>query len=529
MPCKTLPKPSRTQRTVLAMGLEKQTVSGSNITQCTRVGGLEQIVIYENFNPLSMQSEIIRLNRARNGIGGQGVTVGRSTYQISGSIYMHGSGIVNHEPSWAKVFRACGFKPTRKVPNSGKPTVTAAVAPGAGEDILWTLVNASLVQADQVGMDEGAVYGYKFAYADAADATPKESQPCTAIPITLSGVNDSIDFDMTTALQSGGGLWNSGESRPYTYIFVYRTEGGGSNYFLHSKWLAQDIVDGFADGVDGTAYHLVDRIHDNDLADAAPSESGTDNDNVIWTPYNEQHDALTIDSYLDHGKYRATGVRGSVNFAAEAGNPFRGDVTLQGVYTDPALGVDNPVMLADPGVPPRVENIFCTMVHSGGVIVPIVKSLGIDFVANTNPRLDANAQTSVLEYIIGSFSPIVRMQVEVNQDDDWIAYFREGRYFRIAFYIHPDNEATDIADLDANGTPGARFKIVCGGGDDALDLDNETGTTDVSQAYCQLQSEPTFDDNGEVRVWNLEFSPLGADIRDPTAQITDNWVLLKAY
>lgn len=546
MACVTVPKPSRTRRTVLAMGLEKQTVSGNNITTCTRVQGLEQISLYENFNPVAVRGNFIEMNRAKNGLSPEGGVVGTTTYELSGSVYMVGSGYQNVPPPWSKVFRACGFKETRYVLNSGAPTLDWDALDGsdATDDIQPSQHTGSYVQADQVGLTEASAYRYRITYYDAADAIPRESQGSTAVALTLTGVNDSIKFDFTVALQSGGGLWNSGESRPYTWFAIYRSDAGvtpdGTTTFYHlqGRYLSADVVDG-SHSLDGaTAYEVFDNIHDNDLVEPYPTETATAalTKEVVWRPYNEFHDSLTIQSFLDHGKYVSTGTRGGINFSGAYGEPFRGDFTLQGVYTEPVTGVDNPAMLSNPGVPPLLENIHCVITTrtnlvggSASVCYPLVKSIGKNIENDVQERGDANSSTAVREYLINGVTPTISMQVEVNGDHEWIKWWKNNEKFRVEFYIHPDAGAvenvytdTDASDLIANGTPGTRFHIVAGGGETAL---SSPGSED---RYCQLQSEPTFDDSNGTRVVNLEFTAAGRDVLS-TNDSTDNFLFLRQF
>ncbi len=511
MACTTTPNPSRTKRTVLAMGLEKRTESGSNVTVCTRNGGLEQVILYENFNPVSVQSNIIAMNRAKNSIGPEAVVVGVTTYQLSGTVYMHGSGYVNVEPNWSKLLRASGFKVTRKIPSSGGVTLTD------GTDVIFTSYDGSYVPTtDQIGLDVAATYKYKFTITKSFSGTPKEGPFSNEITKTLSAGHDSFKIDFEPAFDVGGDFEGG------TYLNIYRTEGGGSTHYRVATVLVDDLQDGVHSQDGATAWEYYDNLHDSDLAEAAPTAAASGDDSVIWTPYNEDHDSISVASYLDHAKYLATGVRGSVEFSAEAGNPFGGNFTLQGVYNDPDYTASNPALLSNPGVPPRLENTFCVIQTDSGEITPIPKSIGLGLTANINPRPSTNAPTAVLEYIIGSFTPVVRMQVEANSTHEWVKWFRANKKFRIKFYLSPDNDATDASDLVTNGSKGQRILIVAGGGDEGL------GSPDAADIYCQLQSEPTFDDNNESRVLNLEFIPASKDITN-TSVTADNFVLLRQF
>jgi len=473
MSCPTYTNPSRTRRTVVELAVEQT-------PGCLRTKGFEQILLYENFNPLQAEFDTIKLNRARNGLAPEGTAIGLGTYRLSGSIYMFGSGIPNVSPAWAKVLRACGWKETRYVMDT---------APTVG------LNDVTAVGTVTGGNMAAGTYKYKFSIvpATASNGETKlaamSQTPGTGAAadggIVATGVIGSVTLDWSAcaALKAAG-----------VVVRIYRTKVGGSTFYYLTE------VDG-----DVAPYQYVDTWIDDNLAELEPTEDVA-KEYIEWVPANQNHDSLSILSFLDSRKYPASGVRGTMTFAGDAAQPFKGDFNLQGVYND-STEVANDTPLSTPGFPPRLLDIGMTITKVGGAAyTPVVKNIGLNLGANVTARLDANADSGVIEYgIFEEFAPRFTCQIEVDGAKDWIGHFKDGDKFLIDYLVSPSG---------VGSTAGTRFSIKVG--------DDPNGGT----AYgAQLITAPQFDDSNGIRVFNLEFEPSEVD----SAQTTGKFIYFKQY
>lgn len=458
MACPTYVQPSRSRRTVVLAGLEQT-------PGCVRSAGLQQILLYENPNPLQVEADIIRLNRIRNGLAPEGVAIGAMTSRFTGSMYMFGSGIPNVGPAWSIILQACGFKETRYVTDTA-PAIATDEVTGVG--------------ATTGGSLAAGTYKYKFSLIPAT-ATNGETKN-TILDQTANGTTKAANGGIVASGSTGAITLDWSACTPLkaagAKLRIYRTLAGGSAYYFIAQVDADD-----------SPYTYVDTFSDDELADPIPTDHVSD-EHVIWTPLNANHKSITMLNYLDSRKYPVSGTRGTIGFSGNFGEPFRGEMALQGIYND-STEVANPAALATPGFPPRLVKTQLTISPSGGgsAYTPIVKSIAVDLGVPVTPRGDTNANEGIIEYgIFQELQPRIRLQIEVASAKDWIDEFKSGNKYKVNFYVSP---------LGVSGSPAGTIFQVIGGDDPAA------GT-----AYgAQLVSAPQFDDSSGVRCFNLEFEP----------------------
>jgi len=479
MACTTTSIPSRTRRTVVLVGLERQTNDGSNVTICTRTDNMEQMLLYEEFNPVQARTETQRFNRAKNSLSPDGVMVKIPTYEFNGTFWLFGKGVPNVPPVWAYLLRASGWKQTRYVSDTAPTIATSEVTatPSASGGVMATgnyRYSASLV---------------------AATASNGESKLSTILnpdaDVAVTGPTGSVTIDWSgcAALKIAGAK-----------LRIYRTLAGGGasgvRYFVAE-------VD-----ANTSPYQYVDTYNDENLADPAPTDD-VSKEEVLWVPANEFHDSVTIHSYLDGRKYPATGVRGNLTFTGSYGEPVQVRSAMMGIY-NANTKVANPAILSSPGFPPRLMATELTITDDSGTdYTPIVKSIEMDLGARVTRRGDTNAATGLIEYGIWSeFSPRVTLVVEFDRNRDWHGLFQAGEKFKIKYTVSPNGVASS--------TPGTRLEFIAG----------EASTGNEHQA--QLIEDPSFEDVDDgLRGIRLQFEPGEADSGVATA--TGTFIKIRQY
>ncbi len=491
MSCNIVSQPSRTRRTVLTMGLERQFDSND----CrTRTDGLVQTLLYENLNPTQADFQTIKLNRARNGLSPEGILVALGTYQITGSLYMVGSGIPNVAPVWTQILRACGWKETRYVDPASSISITLNDVTAVGVD-----AGTGHIAAGTRNYRLSVVSGTATLGECAATTLTQDTGAGSAAAggIIGSGVVGKITLDWSTASDFHDAAHVDGAKvRIYGTLIdpsvdIDPTTGeafGSSRYFFIAE-------------VDGTDDGYVDKFDDHDLVDPQPTSAlGAATKFIQWVPLNAYQDSLTIMSFLDSRKYPAAAVRGTMAFNGNFGEPFRGDFDLKGLYSD-SEKVANPTPLSTPGFPPRLIKTALSILAAGDdpeteSIVPKIKSIGVVLGTNTTERGDTNADEGLIEYgIYEEYAPRINLTVEVDGNMDWIDSMKKGIKYRIQFTLSPEG----VADSD----PGTRIMVVAG--DDPVNTFDDPNTG--SEFGCQLVTTPKFDDSNGQRVFRLEFEP----------------------
>lgn len=501
--CPTISQPSRSKRTVILLAPESS-------PGCMRTVGLQQILLYEQENPVQAEFETIRLNRLRNGLAPEGFAIGVGTYNQSGTIFMAPSGIPTDAPAWALLLRACGWKQTRYIKSSDTQSAgtLAVTAPSSG----------TVGELQVVG---GGTYAYK---ASSIPAT-RSSGLGEKVPVTMgSGVAPNASYGY---LQLDFSSAHSSFKVANSIVKIYRqkesnVDPADANYYYVGEVLVNSggtdfdrVLIGGSDtkGLKiATGWLVEDRTADINLAELAPSTTADDG-YVEWVPVNEGHDSLTAYNYLDFRLFPATGVRGTIAFAGDSGQPFRGDFTGRGVY-NASSGTNNVDVLATPLFPPRLLNagvrisekdagpIFGVLGGSDSRWTTttdniVVKNINMTLGVDPQRRNDLQQSTGVIEYaILDQYQPRIVMNVEADKQttaadrEDWIYNFKEGKRYQIEYVVAPSGIAT------AAGT-GNRFDITAGadpaGGDDY---------------GCQLVEAPqlvTVD--GGIRCWQLTFEP----------------------
>jgi hypothetical protein len=480
MACPTYTQPSRSRRTVVVVGLEQT-------PGCVRTDGLEQILLYENPNPLQAEFDTFRLNRLRNGLAPEGIAVGVGTFRFTGSLYMFGSGIPNVPPAWSKILRACGFNEVRYVTDTAPDISTLDEVEVEGS-----------VGTNGAGFMASGTYKYKFSLIP---ATAASGETKNSAPVQTVDPNHAADGGIiTTATDTEGSVsidWDgSSLDVAGAKVRIYRTKAGGSTYFFVAEVASEHAIGTNVQGHTTTNAGYLDTLNDDNLADPIPTDD-VSLEYVAWKPLNEGHASLTMFNYLDSRKYTASGTRGTISFSGNFGEPFRGDINLQGVY-NASSEVVNPAFLSTPGFPPRLIKTSLTLAPAGGgaAYTPVVKSITLDTGVQVTARGDTNANEGIIEYgVFQEFQPRVRLQIEVDGAKDWIDEFKTGSLYRIGFTVSP----LGVTD----STAGTRIQVLAG--DDPANADDGTGGN--SAYHCQLISPPVFDDNNGVRVFNLEFEP----------------------
>lgn len=148
--------PSFAARTAIELAIENR---DSNNDLVLRDAGLEQIPIYNAFNPVQARGATTALNRAKTGLGSDGFAIGEMSYAVSGEIYVFGSGIANLPPAYFQIVRACGFKEIRLASIAGGSSSLTATSGGSDGHLT----------ANDGGSTPG--YSYKYTLLYKADGT----------------------------------------------------------------------------------------------------------------------------------------------------------------------------------------------------------------------------------------------------------------------------------------------------------------------------------------------------------------------
>jgi len=506
--CPTISQPSRSKRTVVLLAPESS-------PGCQRTAGLQQILLYEQENPVQPEFETIRLNRLRNGLAPEGFAIGVGTYNQSGTIYMAPTGIPNIAPAWSLLLRACGWQQTRytKSTDTTTPGTVAVTAPASGD-------------AGELDV-AGGTYKYKAAYIPATRSSGLGETLPVSITASYIAPNAGKGY-LKLDFSSGGAGFKAADA----IVRLYRTKTSASSsttYYYVGEVLVNaggtDFSRVLIGGSDSkglkvdTGYVIEDRTADINLAELEPTSTAGDG-YVEWIPVNEGHDSLTVHNYLDFRMFPATGVRGTIAFSGDSGQPFKGDFTGRGVYNE-SSGVNNPDVLATPLFPPRLLNAGVRIMTSGDAVIYgvlggtdtrwtsphtvtdnlIVKNINMNLGVDPQRRNDMNQTSGVIEYaILDQYQPRITINVEADKQttagsrQDWLDHFVDGLKYQIEYVVAPSGIAT------AAGT-GQRFDITAG-------ADPAGGNS----YGCQLVEAPqlvTVD--GGVRCWQLVFEPSETD------------------
>lgn len=488
--CNSNPFISRDRRTVVLIAPERVLIGADTISEeiCARIGGFEQLLVYDSFDPVRAEFDTIKLNRARNGLGPEGFAIGVGTQRVAGTTYLNGSGYPNVAPVWSKLMRAAGWSEARFTASSltgptGTPTATA-------------VTTGTPTTAPSLGMGNSLKFLYKASATVASSAETKLGTASSAMSAaTASSGAAGVEVDLS-------GLTLPANS---VYVNIYRTFGHATApaapyYLIDRLTLAQ--FNALSSGI------YRDGFADNQLVDISADEAGSTN-KVVWQPMNESDytnylfmNPVTIWVYLDGRLHQVYHSRGTLNFSADAGQPVKCDFDMQGQYYA-AEQASNPSALATPGFPNRLVAIGCRITPQttyGGftadtAITPVVKSFGLNLGAQVTPRLDAQQDEGILEYTQSNdYDPRLTMQIEMNKavNQDYIETFKRGYKFHVYLTI--------------GSGAGNRITIQS---DTSYDVIAGSGTKDYT---LQLASPPTYGDSNGVRVVNLEFIPTPGDI-----------------
>lgn len=122
----------RTRRTVLEFALEnlRSDTGGSpnNYGVQAQEADFEQMVVYNTFNVLQPEIEVIPISRAKDGLDPDGVGTGFAFYRLAGTTYLSGGSAPDSPPSYAKLIEICGFNRTT---NAG---TNVTYLPAKGDD-----------------------------------------------------------------------------------------------------------------------------------------------------------------------------------------------------------------------------------------------------------------------------------------------------------------------------------------------------------------------------------------------------------
>lgn len=505
---------SREKRTVILIAPERNysTTDGDGDTQlttCTRVGGFEQLLVYDAFNPVEAEFDTIALNRARNSLAPEGFAVGIGTQRLRGTTYVSSSGYPNIAPVWTKLLRAAGWSETRYTENDNAALATdsdittfLAIVPTA------TKSSGTPTRAPVKAMENGKYY-YKLT------ATQPEGE-------TIKGAPNSAMGSDTDAGGCSVAFAVADLPTDYIGINIYRTRVNAANsstYYLVDRLTKAEVV---ALTTTGTCTYI-DGFADNQCVDPAASESATEKTRCEWQPVNENHDSMTVWVYLDGRLHQLYNLRGTLNFSADSGQPIRAEFDCQAKYADVEI-TGNVATLATPGFPNRAINITAsikaddTTAKSGGTadfaadgtgsskngqtFTPVVKSFSINLGTTVSPRLDANATEGILEYlIVQQYEPRLMMEVEVekNKNRDWIKAFKDGMKFNIILYLGPKTSGSAVLALQSD----TDYDVVAGSG--------------TRTCTMQIATAPRYGENNGVRTYQLEFVPVpGENITDAT-------------
>lgn len=210
--------PSFAARTAIALGIENRDASNDLVI---RDAGLEQIPIYNAFNPVQARGATTALNRAKTGLGSDGFAIGEMSYAVSGEVYVFGSGIANLPPAYFQIVRACGFKEIR---------LASIDAPAASP------VSAESASGGYMKMVAGG-YGYAYTVLYKANGTDEattlaeaafESKLSAKFVDASPDTSDTGDDTEANWLGSAAlsGLPTDGIKR------IYRTAAGGGSATL---------------------------------------------------------------------------------------------------------------------------------------------------------------------------------------------------------------------------------------------------------------------------------------------------------
>ena len=462
--CPSYSNPSRTRRVVVSAAPECSPGSG-------RTKGLYNIPVFENFNPLQPDFEVISLNRAKPGLGPDGFAAGLGFYRLTGNINVYGSGYGNMPPSWTTLLEAAGFEATRYVSTSTSAVATTSVTLTAG--------------TDPDGDMESGYYYYRFSKVvnGVEEKLTTPGGPSSNVEVFVGSGDDSVTIDFATSTSA----FDVNDVVRIYRSRVQPTAVGGSGltyYFVAQVTLTNST----------TGEEYLDTYGDLELAEGVPDQTTGTDVQTIWRPLSEGHKSLTVWTWLDHARYPATGVRGNINFQAEVGQIMTGAIDFSGVYNTRVTEA-NPSTATNPGIPPRVCGIDLTITPDGeSPLTPIVKSFGINLGTQISQRLDGNNAECLIENgIFNQFDPRWTTQIEVDSTSDYLNWFKNNKLFALQATIQPSTSPT-----------GKRVMFY------------------TPATVAQLASAPQFDDSNGVRVINLEFQ-----LTDPNG--TNQFLYIKHY
>ena len=485
-------KPSKTERTILLLGLENRDTNGLGIRRGPQRAAnqtanaveelywknscnFEQIPIYNSFNPLTPEGETQPLVRSSGTLDPEGFGIGITNFALAGDIWVQGSGIRNIPPAWMKLLRACGFGERRYAshdsPTAGTPTGASDSSPYSDSSTVVPDIGTGTYYYEVTALLKANGTDIATTRSEALFESKLSGEESAGIAVTAG---DAISLSSLTTSATG-------------IRRLYRTKASGTAGA--QKYFIAEIPSG--------TNSYTDRLHDDNLTEKAPTTHATLNE-VQYYPLSDNQEAATIVSYLDSRKYPAKGAVGTLNFEGTAGNNVRGAFDIRGA-TDTNVKTANPDPLSSPGIPPQLCAADCKLLRYDGTVntdewTPVLIGFQLQLGTQVSRRFDANQpcdNAGMIEYaVVRKPDPRLILTVEEDEDRDWVTDFKAGNKYAFRLTVGQ----------------GEGHRIVFGN-----DLNFMTETTAVAPAEFKLQlaEPPGFDDSEGFRTRVLNWSCTG--------------------
>lgn len=346
------------------------------------------IPIYDAFDPLQVESEVIDLNRAKDSLSPDLVAAGAMTSSLAFKTFVYGSGTVT-APYWlSRLVPASGFSESEIA--STAPVVTTTEAAGSGTGTVFAI---------------GSVYQYKFTHYTYEGANIGNETPASNAVATVSLASNYAQIDLTNVPTPGA----SQVTR------IYRTVGAaGTTFYFHSEVSSASVTDTTPDtGLDYTR--------------TAPGAASSE---LRYLPLDQDHPSLATRVYLNSHYRKALGSRFNWTANFVAGQPVEMSWDGMGLYTAASAASNPTTGQTAPGMPPKWD-LAAPMIrprsttnYSGGVgaaISPLVVKRATWTPGRTpTRRSDAGVDCSTKEIMLTSRSSArIGMVIEVDKAFAW--------------------------------------------------------------------------------------------------------------